>query len=80
MEEVRADKITGAEEDRIREMYKVSKAVDGALRNLRKAEKTAENIEDSERRENRLNDLERKRYAQITNFQKAYEKYKIDKL
>jgi transcriptional regulator with XRE-family HTH domain len=80
MEEVRADKITGAEEDRIREMYKVSKAVDGALRNLRKAEKTAENIEDSERRENRLNDIERKRYAQITNFQKAYEKYKIDKL
>ena len=80
MEEVRADKITGAEEDRIREMYKVSKAVDGALRNLRKAEKTAENIEDSERRENRLNDLEKKRYAQITNFQKAYEKYKIDKL
>jgi hypothetical protein len=80
MEEVRADKITGAEENRIREMYKVSKAVDGALRNLRKAERTADNINDAEKREDRLNELERKRYAQITNFQKAYEKYKIDKL
>jgi transcriptional regulator with XRE-family HTH domain len=80
MEEVRADKITGAEENRIREMYKVSKAVDGALRNLRKAERTADNIKDAEKREDRLNELERKRYAQITNFQKAYEKYKIDKL
>jgi hypothetical protein len=80
MEEVRADKITGSEEDRIREMYKTSKSVDGALRNLRKAEKTAENLEDPDRRENRLNEIEKKRYAQIANFQKAYEKYKIDKL
>jgi transcriptional regulator with XRE-family HTH domain len=80
MEEVRADKITGADKDRIREMYKVSKAVDGALRNLRKAERTADNIKDAEKREDRLDELERKRYAQITNFQKAYEKYKIDKL
>jgi transcriptional regulator with XRE-family HTH domain len=80
MEEVRADKVTGADKDRIREMYKVSKAVDVALRNLRKAERTADNIKDAEKREDRLDELERKRYAQITNFQKAYEKYKIDKL
>lgn len=80
MEEVKAGDITGPESSRIKEVYRINKSVDGALRNLRKAEKIAENIEDPEQRENRLNELERKRYAQIANFQKAYEKYKIDKL
>jgi hypothetical protein len=80
MEEVKAGNITGPESSRIKEAYRINKAVDSALRNLRKAEKTAENIEDPDRRENRFNEIERKRYAQIANFQKAYEKYKIDKL
>jgi hypothetical protein len=80
MEEVKAGDITGPESSRIKEVYRINKSVDRALRNLRKAEKTAENIEDPEQRENRLNELEKKRYAQIANFQKAYEKYKIDKL
>jgi transcriptional regulator with XRE-family HTH domain len=80
MEEVKAGNITGPESSRIKEVYRINKAVDSALRNLRKAEKTAENLEDPDRRENRLNEIEKKRYAQIANFQKAYEKYKIDKL
>jgi transcriptional regulator with XRE-family HTH domain len=80
MEEVKAGDITGPESSSIREVYRINRAVDKSLRNLRKAEKTAENIEDPEQREDRLNDIERKRYAQIANFQKAYEKYKIDKL
>jgi transcriptional regulator with XRE-family HTH domain len=80
MEEVRADKITGAEKSRIKEMYNTSKAVDKSLRGLREAEKKAENIEDDNRRENRLNEIEMKRYAQIAKFQKAYEQYKIDEL
>ena len=80
MEEVKADKITGAEKSRIKEMYGTSKAVDKALRGLREAEKKAENIEDENRREARLNEIEMKRYAQIAKFQKAYEQYKIDEL
>lgn len=80
MEEVKADKITGAEKSRIKEMYSTSKAVDKALRGLREAEKKAGNIEDENRRENRLNEIEMKRYAQIAKFQKAYEQYKIDEL
>jgi len=80
MEEVKADKITGAEKSRIKEMYSTSKAVDKALRGLREAEKKAENIEDENRREVRLNEIEMKRYAQIAKFQKAYEQYKIDEL
>jgi hypothetical protein len=80
MEEVRADKITGAEKSRIKEMYSTSKAVDKALRGLREAEKKAEKIEDSDRRDIRLREIELKRYSQIAKFQKAYEKYKIDEL
>ena len=80
MEEVKADKITGAEKSRIKEMHSTSKAVDKALRGLREAEKKAENIEDENRREVRLNEIEMKRYAQIAKFQKAYEQYKIDEL
>ena len=80
MEEVRADKITGAEKSRIKEMYSTSKAVDKALRGLREAEKKAEKIEDSDRRDIRLREIELKRYSQIAKFQKAYEQYKIDEL
>jgi hypothetical protein len=61
-------------------MHSTSKAVDKALRGLREAEKKAENIEDENRREVRLNEIEMKRYAQIAKFQKAYEQYKIDEL
>ena len=80
MEEVKADKITGAEKSRIKEMYSKSKAVDKALRGLREAEKKAEKIEDPDRRDIRLREIEMKRYAQIAKFQKAYEQYKIDEL
>ena len=45
MEEVKADKITGAEKSRIREAYNISKAVDKSLRGLRESEKKAEKIE-----------------------------------
>jgi transcriptional regulator with XRE-family HTH domain len=80
MEEVKADKITGAEKSRIKEVYSTSKAVDKSLRGLREAEKKAENIEDSDKRDIRMKEIEMKRYAQIAKFQKAYEQYKIDEL
>jgi transcriptional regulator with XRE-family HTH domain len=80
MEEVKADKITGAEKSRIREAYNISKAVDKSLRGLRESEKKAEKIEDPDKRDIRLREIELKRYAQIAKFQKAYEQYKIDEL
>jgi hypothetical protein len=80
MEEVKAGDVKGPESDRIKEAYRVNKGVDRALRNIRQAEKKAENIEDPDKRDERLKEIELKRYAQIARFQKAYEQYKIDEL
>lgn len=80
MEEVRAGDVIGKEGDRIKGAYRVNKSVDKALRNIRKAEKKAEDIEDPDKRDERLKEIEIKRYEQIARLQKAYEQYKIDEL
>jgi transcriptional regulator with XRE-family HTH domain len=77
-EEAKAGIISGKEKSSVLKMAAVNKAVASNLRKYKKLEDAASNIKDPEKKEARLNQLERLRYAEIARFQKIYEKLNID--
>jgi transcriptional regulator with XRE-family HTH domain len=77
-EEAKAGIISGKEKSSVLKMAAINKAVASNLRKYKKLEDAASNIKDPEKKEARLNQLERLRYAEIARFQKIYEKLNID--
>jgi transcriptional regulator with XRE-family HTH domain len=77
-EEAKAGIISGKEKSSVLKMAAINKAVASNLRKYKKLEDAASNIKDPEKKEARLNQLERLRYAEIARFQRIYEKLNID--
>jgi hypothetical protein len=77
-EEAKAGIISGKEKSTVLKMAAINKAVASNLRKYKKLEDAASNIKDPEKKEARLNQLERMRYAEMARFQKIYEKLNID--
>ena len=77
-EEAKAGIISGKERANVLKMQAVNKSVASNLRKYKKLEDSAMNIKDAEKKDARMLQLEKMRYAEIARFQKLYEKLNID--
>ena len=77
-EEAKAGIISGKERANVLKMQAVNKSVASNLRKYKKLEDAAMNIKDAEKKDARMLQLEKMRYAEIARFQKLYEKLNID--
>ena len=79
-EEVKAGIISGAEAKRVSKIFYLGKNIRKQLSNLKKREDAAMNIKDPELQKNKMKKLEELRYKLVADYNKQYERFKIDKL
>ena len=79
-EEYKDGQLNKADARKILRMRSLGKAYKKSLQNIRKLERAAENIEDADKRQKRMLELDEKRFKLVSAFNREYNKLEIDKI
>ena len=79
-EEVKAGIISGAEANRVSKVFYLGKNIRKQLSNLKKREDAVMQIKDADVQKDKMKNLEELRYKLVADYNKQYERFKIDNL